>query len=344
MARSRRKFILHLAVVSAIATSSLLACKNSSPTAPDNKAVTNATATDVSLRLPIPVPDTGFAPYYLCIDKGICAKHGINLKLEPGSPELNPVKMLSQGTDQFAVVGNPEILFTAKSKGAPILGIALVHRNANFVTLLALKKSNLTQLSDLQNKKVGFFYGHSSTDVLRMLFKKQNIQVQEVDVGFDYGQLITGKLDAQWAFRTTAGISLPAKGVEVVAISPNEYGITTHGQMVLTSEKMLEEQPQVVQAFTNAILESIAYSLDREQEAIEATIKREASFKQEVGKQQLAIYNAAIRNHHKIGWISDEDMAKTKEQMLVLNIFSKDFDPKSAYTNQFVENYYKGNP
>jgi NitT/TauT family transport system substrate-binding protein len=343
MARSRRNLILQLALASAIATS-LLACKNSSSTVADNKAVTNATATNVSLRLPIPVPDTGFAPYYLCIDKGICAKHGINLKLEPGSPELNPVKMLSQGTDQFAVIGNPEILLTAKSKGAPILGIALVHRNANFVTILALKKSNITKLSDLQGKKVGFFYAHSSTDVLRMLFKKQNIQVQEVDVGFDYGQLITGKLDAQWAFRTTAGISLPAKGVEVVAISPNEYGITTHGQMVLTSEKMLEEQPQVVQAFTNAILESIAYSLDREQEAIDATIKREASFKPQVGKQQLAIYNAAIRNHDKIGWISDEDMEQTKEQMLVLDIFSKDFNSKSAYTNQFVENYYKGNP
>ncbi|MBE9039393.1 ABC transporter substrate-binding protein [Oscillatoriales cyanobacterium LEGE 11467] len=342
MTQARRRFIVQLAVAFAM-TTSLFACEYPSSNVPIDEASTPATATSVSMRLPIPVADTAFAPYYLCIDKGICAKHGISLNLEPGSPELNPVKMLSQGTDQFAVVGGPEILFTAKSKGAPIVSITLVHKDSNFVTLLALKGSNITQLSDLQDKKVGFFYGHISTDVLQMLFKKEDIQVQEVDVGFDYSQLITEKLDAQWAFRTTAGITLPAQGVEVISINPDEYGITTQGHVVLTSEQMRENQPEIVQAFTNAILESIAYSIENEQEAIEATIKRDATFKQEVGQQQLAIYNAAIENNSKIGLISDEDMEKTKEQMLLLELLPKDFNTQSAYTNQFVENYYQEN-
>jgi NitT/TauT family transport system substrate-binding protein len=298
----------------------------------------------VSMRLPIPTVDTAFAPYYLCIDTGICAKHGIDLKLEPGSPELNPVKMLSQGVDQFAVVGGPEILLTARSKGAPIVGIGLTGKDANFVTILTLKNSGLTNLKDLEGKKVGFFYGHISTDVLRMTFKKENVKVQEVDTGFDYGQLISGKVDAQWAFRSTAGLALPAKGVEVTQINPSDYGITTQGYVLLTSEKMRKEQPEIVQAFTDAILESTRYSLEHEQEAIESAIKRDSAFKPEFGEKQLAIYNSAIRNNKQIGVFVEEDMQKTKEQMLSTQLIPENFDLQSAYTNEFVEQSAKVKP
>jgi NitT/TauT family transport system substrate-binding protein len=342
MVASKRKVVTVAALVAAvpIAVSTYVLTKGQLPISPPPTAQVQM----VSMRLPIPTADTAFAAYYLCIDTGICAKHGIELKLEPGSPELNPVKMLSQGANQFAVVGGPEILLTARSKGAPIVGIGLTGKDANFVTLLTLKKSGITKLQDLEGKKVGFFYGHISTDVLRMTFKKENVKVQEVDTGFDYGQLISGKVDAQWAFRSTAGLALPAKGVEVVQINPSDYGITTQGYVLLTSEKMRKEQPKVVQAFTDAMLESTKYAVEHEQEAIDATIKRDPAFKPEFGKKQLAIYNAAIKNNKQVGMFGAEDMQKTKEQMLSTQLIPADFDLQSAYTNQFVEQSAKVKP
>ncbi|NEP59580.1 MAG: ABC transporter substrate-binding protein [Symploca sp. SIO2G7] len=309
---------------------------------PDSSNQTpSTTPVDISLRFPIPVADTAFAPYYLGVDKGFFSNNGLNVKLEPGTPELNPVKMLSQGTDQFAVLGGPELLFTAKSKEAPLVGIALVHKNSDFVVVVSSKNSGITQLSDLQGKKIGFFYGHISTDILRMLFKKENVKVEEVDLGFDYSQLIAGKLPAQWAFRTTAGITLPAKGVELNFISPADYGIKTQGHVIVTTEKMIQEQPEVVQAFVNAVLEATAYSLEHPQESIEATVKRDPNFQPSVGEKQLEIYNAAIKRNSKIGWITQEDMDKTKEQMLTVDLIPSTFEVQSAYTTQFLEQYYK---
>lgn len=133
-------------IVSRIAAISLLfavvGCENPNQTVTPSSPVPIASTApvpviaNVSMRLPIPVVDTAFSPYYLAVDKGIFAKYGLNVKLEPGTPELNPVKMLAQGTDQFAVLGGPEILFSARSKGAQIVGTALLHKDANFVTLL----------------------------------------------------------------------------------------------------------------------------------------------------------------------------------------------------------------
>ena len=41
-------------------------------------------------------------------------------------------------------------------------------------------------LQQLEDKKIGFFYGHISTDVLHNLLNKYNIDYEEVDVGFTF--------------------------------------------------------------------------------------------------------------------------------------------------------------
>jgi NitT/TauT family transport system substrate-binding protein len=331
-----------------IAISGLISSCWSTPSASDkpvspviNGASPTTKVTDVSMRLPIPAADTGFAPYYLCIDKGICEKYGIKLKLEPGTPELSPIKMLSQGKDQFALVGGPEILFTARTKGAPVKAITQIHKDSNFVEIATLKKSGLTKLQDLKGKKVGFFYGHISTDILQMLLKKENIQVQEVDTGFDYGQLISGKVDAQWAFRTTAGITLPAKGVELNFIKPADYGLKTQGHLILTNEATLKNDPKLVQNFTNAVIESVNYAVSHPEESLAATISRDPTFKREVGLKQIEINTQAIKNNSQIGVIDEASMAQSQKQMEQVGLLKKDFDLKSAFSNQFTQGYYQ---
>jgi len=308
-----------------------------------HRGVKQAPAPDriaLSLRLPIPAADTAFSPYYLAIDKGFFAKHGLEVKLEPGTPELNPVKMVAQGKDQFGVVGGPELLMTGRAKGAPLVGIALLHKDSDFVVIVALKSSGITRLDELNGKKVGFFYGHISTDVLHMLLRKENIHVEEVDVGFDYGQLLAKRIQAQWAFRTTAGISLPARGVELNVISPAKYGIITQGHLLITNEEMIRDHSDIVQRFVDAVLDATAYSVEHVPEAIEATIRRDPNFNSTVGEKQMEIYKAAILRNSKIGWIADSDMDKTKQQLESVELLPPSFDLKQSYVVQFVAQHY----
>lgn len=293
--------------------------------------------TEVSLRLPIPVADTAFAPYCLGVDKGIFERHGLKVKIEPGTPDLNPVKMVAQQSDQFGVIGGPELLLSARAKNAPLVGIALIHKDSDFVTVISLKDSGITRVQQLEGKKVGFFYGHISTDILHMLFAKEHVKVQEVDVGFDYGPFLGGQLDGQWAFRTTAGISLPAKGIQLNVISPADYGIVTQGHMVITSEGMIRDRPDVVQRFTKALVESLAYSVDHPQEAIAATTARDPKFLPEVGGKQLAVYNPAIMRNRPLGWIDMGDMERTKNQMVSVGLLPADFDVAASFTTRFLK-------
>lgn len=295
---------------------------------------------EISFRLPIPIVDAAFAPFYIAQDKGFFAKHGLKVKLEPGSAELNPTKMVAQGSDEFGVVGGPELLMTARDKGVPLVGFALLHKDSNFVVILTKRDSKLTKLSDLRDKKVGFFYGHISTDVLRYLFNKDNVNIKEVDVGFDYSQFIAGKIEAQWAFRTTAGITLPAKGVEVNEISPAEYGVVTQGYTLFTTENIIKNEPGLVKDFLSAIIEATEYSINNREDSIEATLKRDKNFKRDIAEKQLVVYEKVIKGNDKIGWIDMQSMEDTKNRLESQNILSSGLDFYHSFNTKFVEEYY----
>ena len=297
-----------------------------------------------SVRLPIPVVDGAFAPFYAARDKGFFEKHGLEISLEYGSPELNPVKMVSAGNDEIGVVGGPELFMTGRDKGVKIKAFGLLHKSSNFVCLLTKKQDPPVSLESLNGKDVGFFYGHISTDVLRALFKKEGITVNEVDVGFNYNLFIADKLDAQWAFRPTAGVNLPARGIEVDQISPLSYGIETHGYTLFATENTFAERPELIEAFLAAMIEATAYSLDHREESVALTLKeaniKGSSLTPEIVNAQLDIYEPAIRNNERLYWIDTGVLESTRKRLIQQELLSDSFDLTASLSLGFVESYY----
>lgn len=297
--------------------------------------------TNVSVRLPIPVVDMAFGPYYLGSDEGIFSKHGLNVSLEPGSAELNPAALVAQGVDNFGILGGPELLLRARAKGLPLVGIALLHVDSDFVVLVSLKERNITHLRQLEGRSVGFFHGHISTDVLHMLLNDQNVTVNEVDVGFNYEPLLTGTVDAEWAFRTTAGLFLPARGVPINMISPASYGIHTDGHVLITSEAMISDHPDQVQAFVSALIESVEAELARPEDAIRSARRRDPQLKVQTAEQQLAVYHPSIRRNRRIGQFPAGAVARALDQMQRTGVLTTDINPEQAFTNRFVDEHFR---
>ena len=307
-----------------------------------NKTTSNNSQIDeITLRLPIPITDGGFVPYYIAQEKGFFEKYNLKVKLEPGSTELNPIKMVSQGIDQFGVIGGPELLMTGRSKNAPIIAIGLLHVNANFVVILTKQDSKYKTLADLQGQRVGFNYGHISTDVLRSLFRQENISVTEEDVGFNYNLFLADKIPAQWAFSTTAGVTLREQGHKLNEISPADYGIITHGHTIITNEKLIKENPDLVQRFMSAIIEATAYSVDHVDECVDIIVKRDNNFSRTLAHKQLEINNKTILNNSKILWVDENLLKDTRDRLEKLEIIPSSFSIGDSYDNSFLNQYYQ---
>lgn len=297
----------------------------------------------ISVRFPIPIIEAGQTTFYVAQDKGYYADENLEVKFEMGSRELNPVKMVASEQDDFAILGGPDTLLVARSKGQPLKAIAIIHRNSNFPCLITLKSSGITKLDQLQDKKVGFFYGHISTDVLRNLLRRNNIKCTEVDVGFNYNQLITGKIDAEWAFTVTAGLELPAKGVEINFISPADYGIVTHGYTIFATEKTINERPDLVLRFLRATLKGIKYTVENPEDAIESLLKRDTNLGKEINLKRQLAYNPVTSNSSEFpaGYMDKKMFQETYDRLVEEKVIESDFDVSDAYTTEFLQKIYK---
>jgi len=297
------------------------------------------TKTQISVRFPIPVVEAGQTPFYVALDKGYYKAEGLDVQFEMGSRELNPVKMVAAGKDTFGVLGGPDTLLVARTKGHPLKAVAILHRNSNFPSLITLKSSGLTTIEQLQDKKIGFFYGHISTDVIRNLLHKNNIKYTEVDVGFDYNQLISGQIDAEWAFTVTAGLELPAKGVEINIISPADYGIVTHGYTLFATDQTVKEKPELVQRFLRATLRGVEDMVGNPDEAVKSLLSRGPNLKHDLSLKRLKTYIAVTSNsdEYPSGYMDQDMFQSTYDRLREENVIKKELDVSEAYTTEFLK-------
>lgn len=297
------------------------------------------TPQEVSVRLPIPIIEAGQTPFYVAQDKGYYADENLNVTFQMGSPELNPVKMVATGQDTFGVLGGPDTLLVARSKGQPVKAIAVLHRNSNFPCLITLQSSGITELDQLQGKKIGFFYGHISTDVLRNLLRKNNINYTEVDIGFQYSQFTAKQIDAQWAFTVTAGLDLPAKGVPINIISPAKYGIITHGYTIFATDSTIQGKGDTVQRFLRATLRGVKYTLEHPEEANKILIKRNPQIDEALSLKRLQMYNEVTSNSAQFppGYMDAEMFQTTYQRLAEEKVIEKPFDASDAFTLKFLQ-------
>jgi len=109
----------------------------------------------VSVRLPVPVYDAAFTHFFAALDQGYYAEQGLEVQFNFASSETNPGKMVGIGADDFGVLGGPDTLLVARSRGRPLKAFAIMHQYSHFPVLVTREDSNITKVEQLEGKKIG---------------------------------------------------------------------------------------------------------------------------------------------------------------------------------------------
>lgn len=210
-------------------------------------------------------PSTQFAPLYYGIQEGIFEKHGLTLEITPQTDIAAIVSGLASNTYDvgFATVIH---VVTANSNGIPIRSISTIEgqiQEEDSGTLtIASASSGITEFGDLEGKRVATI-GLSSHNTLTLweLADRAGIDTTKIElVQLPFGQmaaaLASGDVDAaimQWPF---AGDALAAGGVEL-GYNNRELFVDTATTMFNTSQSFIDQNPNTVKAFADAMTESI---------------------------------------------------------------------------------------
>jgi len=215
-----------------------------------------------------------FAGFYVAKEKDFYKSAGLNVDIQPGGPDFPAIQMVTGGNEQFGVTGADQILI-ARSKGVPVVALAVIFRRNPFV-LFSLAKSGIKTPADYVGKNIGVKVGGNEELIYRAVLAKAGVdktKLNEIPVKFDITPLLAGAVDVWPGYLINEVLAAREKGFDVNVVSPPDYGIDLYADTLFTTEKMLKEKPDIVRKFVTATLKGWTSAIAAPEEAAQITVK-----------------------------------------------------------------------
>ena len=126
-------------------------------------------------------------------------------------------------------------------------------------------------------------------------------QVRLASVRYDYTPFLNGSVPIWPVYRNTQGIYLTDKlasaGEQVAFFDPSDHGVRFVANSVVTSQKMIEQQPEMVKRFVRALLAGWEAAMNpaNETEVIQALSKSDPDTSPETMRRQLAVTRRMVQ-------------------------------------------------
>jgi len=260
--RSKRKQQAIIAVICALFIASVVALPLGAAETPLKSA---------SL-MPLWEPQAQFAGYYVALDKGIYARHGIDLKILRAGPGHSPAEALEKGTTNFATLWLSTAL-QHRSAGIELVNLAQIIQRSS-IMLVSKKTAGIKTIADMDGKKVGLWEGDVSIPP-RTLFAKHRIKVREVRQSHSVNLFLRGGIDvtsAMWfnEYHTILDSGIDPEELNVIFLRDQGMNFLEDG--IYTMQKTLRKDPALAAAFVDASLEGWRYAFEHPDEALDIVI------------------------------------------------------------------------
>jgi NitT/TauT family transport system substrate-binding protein len=257
---------------------------------------------------------------------GFFAKAGLKVNVKEGSPEKNAISELELGRADFGCASADQVI-RALEKGAKIAVLAQIFQVSPMQWIYRTGQPEIKTLADLKGRKIGITFGGNDEIVMNTLLAKAGLSKEDVHlsgVRFTFSPFLTGKVDIWPVYRNTQGVLLQDKmaqaGEQVRFFNPAKFGVNFVANSVITSERMLKEQPQVVEKFLAALLQGWQAAMNPadEKAVLAAVSKLERDGQQEIMRKQLAVTRELVQPDPavKIGTIDKAAWQQTEAVML----------------------------
>ena len=302
-----------------------------------------AAKTKVSVALSY-IPNVQFAPYYVAQDKGYYGAEGLDVSFQYGT--INDLMALvGQGKIPFALASGDEVL-QARAGGIPVVYVATQYQKYP-IAIISVKGKGILKASDLKGKTVGIpgLYGANYTGLKAVLasasLSESDVNIQAI--GFTQREVLTqGKVDAVVVYSMNEPVQLQSAGVALDIIEVSSLtNLASVG--VITSENLINTQPDLVQKMVRASTHGIKDTLADADAAFESTIKiapdakgDNPTLQRQVLKETVKFMTADNVKGQPVGY-SDPKVWTTSAQFLLDNkLISTKVDPNTAFSNKFV--------
>lgn len=301
---------------------------------------TNEAGALTKVNLPLGyIPNIQFAPLYVAVEKGYFREAGFEVEFDY-KRETDGVALVGAGELPFAVVSGEQVLL-ARAQGLPVTYVAAWYQQYP-VSVVAKSEAGVLIPQDLKGRKIGLpgLYGANYIG-LRALLGAGRLSEKDVtldSIGFNQVEtMAAGTQDIVVGYTANEPIQLRSRGIAVTEIRVADY-VQLAANGILTSEKFLAENPDLVRAFVGAFVRGLEYSIANPEDAYalsEPHIPNFADLDVTVQKQILAT-SIEQWQADRLGYANPQAWENMQDVLLDMGLLTEKLDLSKAFTNEFI--------
>jgi ABC-type nitrate/sulfonate/bicarbonate transport system substrate-binding protein len=285
-----------------------------------------------------------YAGFYTAVEKGYYAEENINVVLNAGGPEINPLDEVANGNAQFGI-GQGDSLILAKANGQNFVSVATIFRE-NPLAITSLKIDAIQKPEDLVGKTVGAYSLDLSSysDLLFLAFmsrtglEKSDMKYALIEDFFGANEIKSGRMDAMSGmFATDQQVMTRQVGDEINLIYYKDYGVDVYINTIFVTEEYLQNNEDLVARFIRATMRGYQYAIENTEEVAEFAVKYDETLDLDYQKQVMQAQIPFIdTGNAPIGSMDENVWQVTQDILIEFGMLSTPVDLSTMFTNKFV--------
>ena len=280
--------------------------------------------------------------YYQAIATGIYRGHGLEVTLRQGGPQVNHAQLLAAGRLDFNLAPNSFGPLNFASQNIPMVAVAAMFQKDPSV-LIAHPGQGNESLAALKGKPIMI---GSDTRVTSWAFLKSKFGYTDDQIRaytFSVAPFLADPKAIQQGYLSSEPFTIESQGVKSVVLLLADAGYTSYGSLIQTSDKLVQEKPDLVQRFVDASIEGWYSYLDGDPAPGNALIKSDnpemtdALLAYGIAKiKEYGIVDSGDAKTYGIGVMTEARWQDFFNTMAEAGVYPKDLDFRKAFTLKFV--------
>ena len=207
-----------------------------------------------------------FAGFYIAKEKGYYKNAGLNVELKKFTSSTNVLDTVLRGDADFGTSSTSLLIASSEDKDILLLGSVF---QSSPLILLTLKDSKINDLQDFKDKKIMITREQISFATLQTMLASKNMNIDDLKVlehTYNVDDLINGNTDLMLAYMTNEPYILKEKGYESKIFNPKDYGFDFYEELIFTTNKFKNKNPQLVNEFYEASMKGWKYAFENIEE------------------------------------------------------------------------------
>ena len=282
-----------------------------------------------------------YGGFYQAVATGLYAKHGLDVTIRQGGPQVNQAQFLLAGRIDFAITSNSFLALNLAREALPFTAVGAVFQRDPAI-LLAHPGQGHDTFESLRNQPV--MISNDSRNgwwtYLRARYGYTDAQIRPYT--FNFAPFLADKRAVQQGYLGSEPYAVKqAAGFEPVVLLLADAGFQGYGSLITTSNRLIADKPDLVQRFLDASFEGWASYLDSDPAPAHALIKRENPEMTDgllaFGRDMLITRQIVRTPNEPLGTMSDARWEAFFRSVREAAGYPADLAWQRAYTLQFVK-------